>query len=191
MKKILIFTTAYLPFIGGAELAIKEITDRLSPRQFSFDLITLNLDGKQKPEEQVGSVHVIRLSCSKFLFPIRAFMRARKLHRESPYDRVWSVMASYGGFAGLFFKYHFPHIPFILTLQEGDSLSHIYKRAFFVWPLFRSIFTRADRITAISSYLAKWAKRMGAKGSISVVPNGVDTERFKIYDLRFKSEKLL
>lgn len=27
--KVLIFSTAYLPFVGGAELAIKEITDRL------------------------------------------------------------------------------------------------------------------------------------------------------------------
>ena len=74
--RILIFSTAYLPFIGGAELAIKEITDRISPADISFDLITLNLDGKQKKEERIGNVRVTRLSCPKMLFPFAAFVRA-------------------------------------------------------------------------------------------------------------------
>ena len=190
MNRILIFSTAYLPFVGGAELAIKEITDRLSPSEFSFDLITLNLDRKQKSEEKVGNIRVIRLSCSKLLFPFQAFVRARKIHKLNPYDRVWSVMASYGGFAGLFFKRHFPKISFILTLQEGDSFSHIYRRVFFVWPLFKKIFTRADKITAISNYLADWARRMGATAPIHVVPNGVDIEKFKNKNEKGKSEEI-
>ena len=189
--KILIFSTAYLPFVGGAELAIKEITDRLLPSEFAFDLVTLNLDGKQKPREQIGNINVIRLSCPKLLFPIRAFIHARKLHRNNPYDRIWSVMASYGGFAGLFFKYHFPKVPFILTLQEGDSLSHIYKRAFLVWPLFKMIFTRADRITAISNYLADWARKMGATCPIEVIPNGVDVNSFQLLGSSFQEREEL
>ena len=210
--RIIIFSTAYLPFIGGAELAIKEITDRLGssfpipscPRRgaeggvvgggieggVSFDLITLNLDRKQKREETLGDVRVIRLSCPKWWFPFRAFMTAAHLHRREPYTHIWSIMASYGGFAGLFFKYHFPNIPFILTLQEGDSFAHIYRRVFFVWPLFKMIFTRADRITAISIYLAQWARRMGATCPTEVIPNGVDIERFKIQDSRIKNEEL-
>ncbi|KKW12628.1 MAG: Glycosyltransferase [Parcubacteria group bacterium GW2011_GWA2_49_9] len=187
--RILIFSTAYLPFIGGAELAVKEITDRLSPAEFSFDLITLNLDGKQKPKERIGNVNIIRLSCSKILFPFQAFMQARELHRENPYDHVWSVMASYGGFAGLLFKRHFSRVPFILTLQEGDSLSHIYKRAFFIWPFFKMIFTRADHITAISNYLANWAKRMGAKADIHVIPNGVNVNSFQLLGSSFQGRE--
>lgn len=189
---ILIFSTAYLPFVGGAELAIKEITDRLSPSEFSFDLITLNLGRKQKREEMVGNVRVVRLSCPKWWFPFLAFTTAARLHRAKPYGSVWSVMASYGGFAGLFFKYRFPRIPFILTLQEGDSFAHIYRRVFFVWPLFRMIFTRADRITAISTYLAEWAKRMGTRCPIEVIPNGVNIAKFQIRnpkpETNFKSQ---
>ncbi len=190
MKKILIFTTAYLPFVGGAELAIKEITDRLSSSEFSFDLITLNLDGKQKAEEQMGNVRVIRLSCSKVLFPFRASSRAIVLHREKPYDRIWSVMASYGGFAGLFFKHHFPKVPFILTLQEGDSFAHIYRRVFFIWPLFKMIFTRADHITAISNYLADWARRMGATCPVEVIPNGVSIKNFEYQISNIEKEEI-
>lgn len=187
---ILIFSTAYFPFIGGAELAIKEITDRLSPSEFSFDLITLNLDRREKREEMVGSVHVIRLSCQKWWFPFLAFTTAARLHRAKPYGSVWSVMASYGGFAGLFFKYRFPRIPFILTLQEGDSFAHIYRRVFFVWPLFRMIFTRADRITAISTYLAEWAKRMGAKADVHMIPNGVNIKAFSAERLALSREQI-
>ena len=47
-KSILIFSTAYYPFVGGAEIAIKEITDRLK-NYFDFDLITARLD-KNLPE---------------------------------------------------------------------------------------------------------------------------------------------
>ena len=190
MKNILIFSTAYLPFVGGAELAIKEITDRLSSEEFSFDLITLNLDGKQRREEMVGNVRVIRLSCPKWRFPFLALMTAARLHRTNPYARVWSVMASYGGFAGLFFKYRFPHVPFILTLQEGDSFAHIYRRVFFVWPLFKMILTHADRITAISRYLADWAKRMGARCPIEVIPNGVNVAKFQITNPNFQTEEI-
>jgi len=182
--RILIFSTAYLPFLGGAEVAIKEITERLSPADFSFDLFTLNLDDKQKSKEQIGKVCVFRLSCPKWCFPILAFIRARKLHRETPYTHIWSVMASYGGLAGLFFKHHLPKVPFVLTLQEGDSLAHIYRRAFFIWPLFKRIFARADVITAISRYLAEWAQKMGTRAPIYIVPNGVDVGRFVNNELR-------
>ena len=178
--KILIFSTAYLPFVGGAELAVKEITDRLSPADFSFDLITLNLDGEQKPEEHIGNTRVIRLAVPKWRFPFAAFRAARARHTQTPYASVWSIMASYGGFAGLFFKHHFPKVPFILTLQEGDSFSRIYRRVFFIWPLFKMIFTRADRITAISHYLADWARTMGATAPVSIIPNGVDVGKFKV-----------
>jgi len=39
--KILIFSTTYFPFIGGAEIAVKEITDRV--KSYQFDLITARL----------------------------------------------------------------------------------------------------------------------------------------------------
>ena len=43
-KKILIFSTAYYPFVGGAEVAVKEITDRLKDTE--FHLLTAKMDKK-------------------------------------------------------------------------------------------------------------------------------------------------
>jgi len=188
-KNILIFSVAYFPFVGGAEVAVKELTDRLT--DFEFDLITVNLDGKQKTQEKVDGVNVYRVGISKickYTFPISGFIRAWMLHRKNKYDMTWAIMANYAGLAGLFFKYKFPKIPFVLTLQEGDSMEHIKKRMHPLW-LFKSLFKKADKIQAISNYLADWARSMGAKREVVVVPNGVDTNRFKKQDSRFKNDK--
>jgi glycosyltransferase involved in cell wall biosynthesis len=181
MKRILIFSTAYHPFIGGAEIAVKEITDRWS--DVSFDLITLNLDGKQLPTEKIGNVTVYRIGGSgtlyKLFFPFIASRMARIMHAKQSYDAIWSIMASFSGFAALFFKKKFPKVPFVLTLQEGDPISYIKRQVWFVYPWFKQIFKRADHIQTISHYLADFAQDMGATSPITVIPNGVDLATFK------------
>lgn len=87
-------------------------------------------------------------------------------------------MANYAGFGALFFKIIKPKIKYLLTLQEGDPIPYIKKRVRFVYPIFKMIFTKADMIQAISNYLANFAKDMGYKGDLAVVPNGVDVIRF-------------
>ncbi len=70
-----------------------------------------------------------------------------------------------------------------MTLQEGDALDYPKKRIGVFWtllkPLFRAIFLRADYIQAISKYLGNWAREMGTKNPIEIVPNGVDLENLK------------
>lgn len=180
MKRILIFSTAYHPFIGGAEIAVKEITDRTSDIQ--FDMITINLDGKQRSPEKIGNITVYRIGkpgkISKLFFPFSAKKKALELHAQKPYDAIWSIMASFSGFAALFFKKKMPKIPFILTLQEGDPISYIKHQVWFVYPWFQQIFRKADRIQTISHYLADFAKSMGATCPITVIPNGVDLSLF-------------
>lgn len=171
---ILVFSIAYYPFWGGAEIALKEISQRLE--DYSFDLITLNINGQEKAEETIGNIKVYRISCSKIFFPFKAFLKARSLKKD--YFVVWSIMANYAGFASLFYKLFKPNVNFLLTLQEGDPISYIKKKVFFVWPLFKMIFKRADYIQAISNYLADFGKEMGASCPLEVIPNGVDRKFF-------------
>jgi len=190
-KKILIFSVAFRPFIGGAEIAVEEITKRLTARGFSFDLLTVNLDGRQKRKEILGDVRVFRIgkgTLGKFLFPLRAFLAARKLYRENRYDAIWAIMANYAGFAALFFKIFHPAMPFVLTLQEGDPIPEIKRKVWFVYPLFKMIFRRADKVTAISNYLAKWGREMGAK-NVAIIPNGVDIKNFQFLISNFQREE--
>jgi glycosyltransferase involved in cell wall biosynthesis len=196
--KVLIFSVAYTPFVGGAEVAVKEITDRIS--DIEFHMLTVNLDGRQKKYEQIGNVHVHRVGgafcrgmVGKLAFPFLGALRARSLHRMHRFDTTWSIMANYAGFAALFFSYIKPQVPFLLTLQEGDPIPYIKRQVWFVYPLFQQIFRRASRVQAISNYLADFARDMGARGEISVIPNGVDFELFskpadpaRIADLRQK-----
>jgi len=70
-KKILIFSTAYCPFVGGAEVAVKEITDRLG-EDFEFDMITARLDNSLPRYEKIGNVDVHRVG---FSFGSRQFIQ--------------------------------------------------------------------------------------------------------------------
>jgi glycosyltransferase involved in cell wall biosynthesis len=198
IKKILIFSIAYMPFVGGAELAVKEITDRIN--DFHFDLITLHFDKKQPKAERIGNVNVFRVGGPKLFFPFMAFLKAISLHKKANYSSIWSIMANRAGFAALFFKIFNPKVKFLLTLQEGDTPNYPKKQMGIFWtllkPLFRAIFSRADYIQTISKYLANWARDMGAKNPIEVVPNGVDINHFsreypeqELDDLKRKFDK--
>src|SRR3989344_3192787 len=180
-KRVLIFSLAYIPFASGAELAVKEITDRIN--DLEFDLITLQFDRKWAKKEKIGNVNIYRIGGGKLFFPFFAFWKARKFHKKNGYDSVWSIMANRAGFAALFFKLWHPKVKYLLTLQEGDTLDYPEKRMglakIFIGGLFKKVFTKADYVQAISNYLADWAKNMGAK-SVEVVPNGVSINKYEI-----------
>src|SRR3989339_1011975 len=189
--KVLVFSLAYLPFIGGAELAVKEITDRIG--DVSFDMVTANLDGKQILEEKIGNIAVHRLGkgrAGKYAFPKIALTKARELHAKNRYDVIWAIMANQAGLAALAFKREFPDVKYLLTLQEGDSLARIWSRTWFMRATYKDIYRRADSIQAISTFLANRAKKYGYTGSLVVIPNGVDLSHFKKEIADEESEKL-
>lgn len=193
-KRVLIFSLSYYPrFIGGAEVALKEITDRLT--DIEFHMVTLRYDSALPKTEQIGNVLVHRIGFSapqpsiedlrkfplrlnKFLFQFLALWKAQKLHRTYRYDGAWAMMAHACGIPAGMFKTRNPNVRYLLTLQEGDPPETIERSMKKVWPLFRRAFTRANALQAISSFLASWGTRMGFRGTPDVIPNGVDLERF-------------
>jgi len=190
-KKILIFSLAYYPkLIGGAEIAIKEITDRI--HEYDFVMITIRGDHNYV-FEKIGNVSVYRVGLqvnpekflgkiifkiTKYLYPFLAYKKAKKLHKSYKFITVWSIMANHAGFAALFFKKKFKNVRFLLTLQEGDPISYIKRKVFFVYPWFKQIFKHADYVQAISNYLLNFAKSMGYKGKGNVIGNGVNIKLF-------------
>jgi glycosyltransferase involved in cell wall biosynthesis len=193
MKKILIFSTTYLPFIGGAEIAVKEITDRLS--DFHFDMITAKMNRKLSKEEKISNVNVYRIGIGipkidKYLFAFFGYYFAKKLHKKNRYNAIWVIMASFGGLAALWFKQKFLEIPYLLTLQEGDPIEYIRSRAKWLGPYYQAMFKKADFITAISQYLKNYAIENGARCEIEVVPNGVDLKKFQSKNETDSREKI-
>jgi len=182
--RILIFSITYLPFVGGAEMAVKETTGRLN--DFNFDLITARLDKKLPKFEKMGNLNIYRVGfgwlLDKYLFPWLAYFQAKKLHQKRNYQIVQAIMAFYAGLAALFFKWKYPQVKYLLTMQSGDSDFFIWLRTWFWYPLYKKIYTKPDYIQAISRFLLVRAQRYGYRGEGEIVPNGVDIEKFKKQD---------
>ena len=182
MKKILIFSLTYYPFeVGGAEIAVREITDRIP--DVEFHMLTLRFDPTLPREERIGNVVVHRVGwstsrLSKLFFQFYAAFAASRLHSREHYDATWALMAHAAGVPAALFKLTHPRVLLLLTLQEGDPPADIERTMRPLWPLFSYAFTHADAVQAISTFLADWARRRGARGPIEVIPNGVDTARF-------------
>jgi len=179
-KRIIIFSTAYYPLVGGAEIAIKEITDRLP--DWKFDMVTARIKPGLPSREQIGNITVHRVgfgkSFDKYLLPIFGVIKAIRVAPAKDNPIAWPMMASFGGFTALIYTWIRPRTKMMLTLQEGDPPEYILKRVGAFKPLFLGIFKRADAIQAISKFLASWGKEMGFKGEPEVIPNGVNIPHF-------------
>src|ERR1035437_9328629 len=173
-KRALIFSISYYPFVGGAEVAVKEITDRIP--EIDWQMLTL-AHGKNLPkEEKIGNVTIYRIHSVKFFSPFVLALHGFKLHKKNNFNFVWSIM-SFAGFAGLFFKLLFPKVKFLLTLQEGTPIRVLKRKTLIAYPLFILMFRKADMIQSISEFLASFGRDMGHKNPIEVIPNGRSEER--------------
>lgn len=187
-RRVLIFSTQYFPHVGGAEIAVKEITDRLL--DYDFDMITAKGTGNLADFERIGNVSVCRVGMGsrydKYLLPVLGFFAARRLSARNSYSFIWSIMASYAGLAASLFRV-VSGIKMVLTVQEGDDEEHLKRFVFnndllykiIVRPIHRFVFKTADKITAISQDLARRASRSGARAIPQVIPNGVDIGKFR------------
>lgn len=181
-KRILIFSTSYFPLVGGAEVAVKEITDRLL--DIEFDLITAKQDINFPDIEKIGNVTIYRIgfgyvTLDKLLVPFWGAAKAIKLNREKHYTVFWCVMATFASGAAYIANWFQKKVPIILTLQEGDSETHLRTRwAGMIHLSWRLALARTSVLTAISNYLLDRAKGLGYKGKALLVPNGVNIEKF-------------
>lgn len=195
-KKILIFSLAYYPKnVGGAEVAIHEITDRIAPDDIAFHLVTMRFFPDQPAVEQIGHVTVHRvgspreamltrrskplLYLSKILFVVRAARLAQQLHAKHRFDACWAMM-SYMALPVVIARFLGMRTPYGITLQEGDSHEHVFSRLHILpfMPLVRYAFRHAVAVQAISTFLADWARELGFAGEALVIPNGVDVSNF-------------
>jgi glycosyltransferase involved in cell wall biosynthesis len=180
MKRILIFSLAYYPsHVSGAEAAVKEITERISPDDIAFDMVTLRFDKKLPLVEMIGNVRVHRVAgsgyISKILFPFLAAVSAYRLHRKNHYDALWALM-TYMLLPVAIVRLMGVRVPHILTLQDGDPYEKVFGRARikpFI-PLIDYGFRTARMVQAISTYLASWPAKRGYRGPVEMIYNGAN-----------------
>ena len=187
---ILVFSLAYFPFVGGQEIALKEIAKRLE-KNFEFDLITARMSRKLPKQEKIENINVYRVGIGnsfldKFLFQWISTIKANQLHKTKNYTIIWGMMAFAAGWAALRFKEKHPNLKYLLTLQSGDSDKFIKRRTWFWHWRYKQIYIKADLIQSISKWLEKRARRFGYTKEILIIPNGVDLDKIK--KLENKSE---
>lgn len=185
----------YPKHIGGAEVAIKEITDRVSPEAYEFHLVCNRYDSTLPKEEQIGNVMVHRigltkknpemadlrklpLHLNKLIFQFLAYYKAKQLHKQYHFDGIWAMMAHSCGVPAGMFKKKFPDVQYVLTLQEGDPPEYIEKKMRTFGKKFDAAFTTADTIQVISTFLGSWATQKGFAGQPILVPNAVNIAHF-------------
>lgn len=178
---ILVFTTAYFPYVGGAEVALRDIARRLP--HYHFDVVTARMSPNLPKIEEHNNITIHRLGTGipfvdKIILAFYGPIYAAEFAHIHSYKLVWAMMASFGGLAASGFKHYHPQTPYLLTLQEGDDLAGVERKAKLLGPLFKNIFKRADEIQAISHYLMGWAHKMGAECPVRLIPNGVDLTIF-------------
>ncbi len=199
MSRILIFSLTYHPFVGGAEVAIKEITDRIDPREYEFHMVTLRFDSALPEEEKIGNVTVhrigytvpgakvsdrrmpLKLRLAKLLFLFTSYRKAKELHARYAFDAVWAMMANSAAFGAMLFKSKYPTVPYYLELQDGRPFSDMRKRRpalIFLWWLYRRVYLKADLIKAISHFIEKEVRAIGFTKQLVVIPNAVDVAKF-------------
>ncbi len=183
-QRILIFSNAYLPLIGGAELAVKEITDRL---QNEFFLITTRFSPQHPKKERIGNVTVYRVGTGrlgyidKLISPFVGAVLARRLVKEERISLYWCIMLTFMSGAPYLLKITglSRGVPILQTVQEGDDMRHLtFRHLGIIYLSWRAALYFADHIQVISTFLKELAQKRGARAPIDVVPNGVNFEKF-------------
>lgn len=172
-QRVLVFSTSYFPFVGGAEVAVREIAKKLCDK-FDFFIVTSRFDKKLPKIELVPEGAVVRLgigrSIDKYLYmPLGFFWALRHP------GILFGLDISAGSMIPAVIKFFSPRRFFIFNIQfgYGDERLKVGR-----WGLinmgFRLMLLRADAVTAISSYLLDTARKYGYKKSAVVIPNGVE-----------------
>lgn len=197
-KKILIFSLAYFPYVGGAEVSIDEITKRVPPQDISFSLICARYNSNTPRVERIGNVTVYRVGWGKYnpspedltrfpyylfskvLYPPLSALKAIQLQRKEKFC-AWWVVLSYAGFGTVLARILGVRVPYILTLQEGDTEEVMLgrKRIRPVLFLLKKVFRQASVVHSISRSLGEWARRMGHAHDVVYIPNGVSIKHFQ------------
>ncbi|MDH4330661.1 MAG: glycosyltransferase family 4 protein [Candidatus Moranbacteria bacterium] len=207
MKKVLFLNYEYPPLGGGAANATLFILREYAKLDdLDVDLVTSSVDEKYHLEEISGNVRVHRLPIGKnesnlhfqsqkdlLVYTWKAYFFSKKLIKEKEYDLTHSFFTVPCGAVSwlLWMQYK---IPYAISLRGSDvpgysdRFGFIYKTlSFFI----KHIWNKAEVVVSNSQGLKELAHKTDPEQEISVIYNGVDTEKFKPEFSKRDQDKIL
>ena len=176
-QRVLVFSTSYFPFVGGAEVALREMAKQLSPK-FDFFIVTSRFKRSLPKIEKVAEGTIVRLGLGNILdkyllMPLGFFWALRRP------GILFGLDISAGSMIPAVIKIFYPKRFFVLNIQYGYGDERLKKGRWGLMNLgFRLMLSQADTVTAISNYLLDTAKTYGYKGHSEIIPNGLDLNKF-------------
>ena len=184
---IVTFSTAYDPYIGGAEIAIQETARRLKDRM-DFFVITARFNRELPLREKRGATTILRVGIGrgidKWLLPILGVLRFIRWYwsdrRRGDHVALWGMDISQGSLAAALARLVFFRVPFVFTIQYGYGDERIARgRLGAINLAFRFMLAMADYVVGESTYLLSIARAYGYTRGGEVIPNGVDIKDFQ------------
>lgn len=187
-KHIVVFTLAYFPLVGGAEIALREVAKRLK-KDYRFTIITARMSKKVQKRDTIDGIPIIRVGlgskkADKLMYPILAVREAAK-HKP---DMIFALLENQAALAGQLYAQLFG-TPLVINLQSGDSEPYIYKKLGPFSFLYNRVYNKKHHYAVLSRYLRQRALNHQIPAQhITIIPNGVDLELFN--PARYNPEEL-
>src|SRR5574342_148857 len=177
MKKILVFTLAYFPFVGGAEIALREVMSRLKDK-YEFQVVTAKM--KILPStEVIDGIRVHRLGfgikwLDKLLFLPCAILYGL-FHNA---DVVFGLLENQAALSARVAA-KAQGAKCVINLQSGDTEDWMKKKLGLFYFLYNWVYGKKPQYVVLSKYLKERAIQHGVPADhIKIIPNGVDTRLF-------------
>lgn len=195
--RILAISHEYPPLGGGGANAAYYLLNGIIDRGNPVTLVTTSFDRRIENNSSfticgIDSKRTRKESCSfmeMFDFLRKAYKKSDGLIRNAidegkPYDIVLVFFGIPSGPIGYMLKKKYG-LPYIIRFGGGD-VPGFQKRFYVIYkllgPAIKSIWRNADRRIANSSGLRQMALNYCSKYDFEVIPNGVDTDKFKPSD---------
>jgi glycosyltransferase involved in cell wall biosynthesis len=190
--RVLFISYELPPIGGGGGRAALQVARRLARRGHSVAVLSSLFPGLPEQEQSDGvAIHRLRVRRKKrdectpielASFMLRSIPAARRLADEMKPSVVCAFFGIPGGPAAWRLRRR-RGIPYVLSLRGSDvprpELAAHQRLHALTRPLLRRMYRDAAGLIAVSDSLRRAALAVLPSARIEVIPNGVDTERFK------------
>lgn len=199
--KILIINYEFPPLGGGAGNATYYLAKHLSMLGHEITVLTSAFDDLQK-EEFLDGFRILRIPvarrrldrCSIFemiTFILSGIFYSKNIIKTYKPVKIIAFFGIPSGIISYWIKKKYS-LPYIISLRGGDVPGFFSKKLKFYHlitkPFISRVWKNAEHVIANSNRLFKLAKYTDAKIKIEVIPNGVDTEKYKPIHREHKKE---